>query len=77
MSARRGATGSKRGGAAKFGPHTRSLFVEEPTLAGKSELTEEQQSAIGSRDVSIGLSAGAGCGKTLVLTRRFLTYLDP
>ncbi len=77
MSARRTVTGSKRGGAAKFGPHTRSLFFEEPTLAGRSDLTEEQQSAIGSRDVSVGLSAGAGCGKTLVLTRRFLTYLDP
>ncbi len=39
-------------------------------------LTAEQQSAITTRDVSVALSAGAGCGKTFVLTERFLSHLD-
>ncbi len=29
------------------------------------------------RKLSVGLSAGAGCGKTFVLTRRFLSHLEP
>ncbi|MCS7305141.1 MAG: UvrD-helicase domain-containing protein [Thermoguttaceae bacterium] len=41
------------------------------------ELTQEQQVAVGQRGVSVALSAGAGCGKTHVLTERFLSYLDP
>ena len=40
-------------------------------------LTEEQLKARDTRDVSIGVSAGAGCGKTHVLTSRFLAHLDP
>jgi ATP-dependent helicase/nuclease subunit A len=40
-------------------------------------LTPEQSLAIDRRDVSISLSAGAGCGKTHVLTTRFLAHLDP
>ena len=40
-------------------------------------LTHEQLLARDTRDVSIGVSAGAGCGKTHVLTSRFLSYLDP
>lgn len=40
-------------------------------------LTDEQALAIDRRDVSISLSAGAGCGKTHVLTSRFLSHLDP
>lgn len=40
-------------------------------------LTPEQQAALGTRDVPVALSAGAGCGKTFVLTRRFLSYLEP
>jgi ATP-dependent helicase/nuclease subunit A len=39
-------------------------------------LTSEQQLAIATRDVSVALSAGAGCGKTFVLTERFLSHLD-
>ncbi|MEX0586428.1 MAG: UvrD-helicase domain-containing protein, partial [Pirellulales bacterium] len=39
-------------------------------------LTSEQTTAITTRDVSIALSAGAGCGKTFVLTARFLSHLD-
>jgi ATP-dependent helicase/nuclease subunit A len=41
-----------------------------------TRLTTEQHSAIATRDVSIALSAGAGCGKTFVLTERFLSHLD-
>ncbi len=40
-------------------------------------LTEEQILARDTRDVSVSLSAGAGCGKTHVLTSRFLSHLDP
>ncbi len=42
-----------------------------------TELTWEQQEAVRQRRVSVALSAGAGCGKTHVLTERFLSYLDP
>ncbi len=40
-------------------------------------LTAEQREAIDRREVSIALSAGAGCGKTHVLTERFLSHLQP
>lgn len=40
-------------------------------------LTDEQQVAISTRDVSVALDAGAGCGKTFVLTERFLSHLQP
>ena len=39
-------------------------------------LTEEQRAAIECRQHSVALSAGAGCGKTFVLTERFLSHLD-
>jgi ATP-dependent helicase/nuclease subunit A len=39
--------------------------------------TEEQSCAILTRDVPIALSAGAGCGKTFVLTERYLSHLEP
>ncbi|MGW8257831.1 MAG: UvrD-helicase domain-containing protein, partial [Thermoguttaceae bacterium] len=39
--------------------------------------TDEQCRAIATRDVSVALSAGAGCGKTFVLTERFLAHLEP
>jgi ATP-dependent helicase/nuclease subunit A len=42
-----------------------------------SPLTDEQIRARDTRDVSVALSAGAGCGKTHVLTERFLSHLDP
>ncbi|MCI0332498.1 MAG: UvrD-helicase domain-containing protein [Planctomycetes bacterium] len=42
-----------------------------------AELTPEQQCAIQTRDVSVALSAGAGCGKTFVLTQRFISHLTP
>ncbi len=39
--------------------------------------TDEQRQAITAESVSIALSAGAGCGKTFVLTERFLAELEP
>jgi len=42
-----------------------------------SHLTDEQSAAVAATDRSVALTAGAGCGKTFVLTERFLSYLDP
>lgn len=39
--------------------------------------TPQQAAALETRAVSIALSAGAGCGKTYVLTKRFLAHVDP
>jgi len=39
--------------------------------------TDQQAAAIETQGVSIALSAGAGCGKTFVLTQRFLKGLEP
>jgi ATP-dependent helicase/nuclease subunit A len=39
-------------------------------------LTDEQDRALSLRDTSIALAAGAGCGKTFVLSERFLSHLD-
>ena len=41
------------------------------------KFTDEQQQALASHASSVSLAAGAGCGKTFVLTERFLAYLDP
>ncbi len=38
--------------------------------------TDEQQAAITMRELSVAISAGAGCGKTFVLTERFLAALS-
>lgn len=43
----------------------------------ETALTPEQLAAVDCRDISIALSAGAGCGKTHVLTKRFLSHLAP
>jgi ATP-dependent helicase/nuclease subunit A len=43
----------------------------------RSGLTDEQHRAVTARGTSVALSAGAGCGKTFVLTERFLAELDP
>ena len=40
-------------------------------------LTDQQQRAVAARGTSVALSAGAGCGKTFVLTERFLAELEP
>jgi ATP-dependent helicase/nuclease subunit A len=42
----------------------------------KTALTDEQALALATRDTSIALAAGAGCGKTFVLSERFLSHLD-
>jgi ATP-dependent helicase/nuclease subunit A len=39
--------------------------------------TPQQSAAIVAREFSVALSAGAGCGKTFVLTERFLSHLEP
>jgi ATP-dependent helicase/nuclease subunit A len=39
-------------------------------------LTPQQQQAVSCRGVSVVLSSGAGCGKTHVLTRRYLSHLE-
>jgi ATP-dependent helicase/nuclease subunit A len=43
----------------------------------RPKYTDQQAAAIQTRGVSIALSAGAGCGKTFVLTQRFLNGLEP
>src|SRR3954454_17701143 len=44
--------------------------------SGREEfLTEQQCRAIFTRDLSVLLSSGAGCGKTHVLTERYLAHL--
>jgi ATP-dependent helicase/nuclease subunit A len=40
-------------------------------------LTDQQRAALEAGPRSVSLSAGAGCGKTLVLTERFLAHVDP
>src|SRR6516164_9432216 len=39
-------------------------------------LTPQQHDAVFRRGTSVVLSSGAGCGKTHVLTRRYLSHLD-
>ncbi len=46
-------------------------------MSPSPHLTDEQRRAITARGVSVALSAGAGCGKTFVLTERFLACLEP
>ena len=56
------------------------MFGEEPPPVPQVKsagLTPQQRAAIEARGVSVALSAGAGCGKTFVLTRRFLRHLEP
>src|SRR6185312_12334682 len=38
-------------------------------------LTDQQHRAVHTREVSVVLSSGAGCGKTHVLTERYLSHL--
>jgi ATP-dependent helicase/nuclease subunit A len=46
-------------------------------MTSRPHFTPQQSAAILTQGVSIALSAGAGCGKTFVLTQRFLAGLDP
>ena len=48
-----------------------------PETKKSRPLTEEQSQAIAAQSLSVALSAGAGCGKTFVLTERFLRELEP
>jgi ATP-dependent helicase/nuclease subunit A len=41
------------------------------------DFTSQQKTAVETRHVSVSLSAGAGCGKTFVLTERYLSHFDP
>src|SRR3954467_8273949 len=43
--------------------------------AAPGSLTEQQHTAVFRREVSVVLSSGAGCGKTHVLTERYLSHL--
>jgi ATP-dependent helicase/nuclease subunit A len=45
------------------------------TAVAHSSLTEQQSKAVCRRETSIVLSSGAGCGKTHVLTQRYLSHL--
>jgi ATP-dependent helicase/nuclease subunit A len=47
------------------------------STAAAPKYTPEQQRALGTRTASVALDAGAGCGKTFVLTERYLSHLDP
>jgi ATP-dependent helicase/nuclease subunit A len=47
------------------------------TSSTRPKFTPQQAAAIQTPGVSIALSAGAGCGKTFVLTQRFLAGLEP
>ena len=40
-----------------------------------ASLTAQQEQAVTAREVSVVLSSGAGCGKTHVLTQRYLSHL--
>jgi len=53
------------------------LFEQRMNVTPTIQLTSEQQAALAGYARSVSLSAGAGCGKTFVLTQRFLSYLDP
>src|SRR5271165_2121205 len=44
--------------------------------ARTGRLTEEQRRALEAKAVSVALGAGAGCGKTTVLTERFLAEIE-
>jgi ATP-dependent helicase/nuclease subunit A len=53
-----------------------AVFRNDRTwMTARPQFTDQQARAIETRHVSIALSAGAGCGKTFVLTQRFLAEL--
>ena len=49
--------------------------TESPPSQASVQLTEQQHRAVVMRDASVVLSSGAGCGKTTVLTERYLSHL--
>src|SRR3982751_373921 len=46
-----------------------------PVVPSQPSLTDQQQQAVATRAASVVLSSGAGCGKTHVLTARYLSHL--
>src|SRR5436190_4598250 len=56
---------------------TQTLNVSAAHAKAAPPPTPQQQAAIDTKHVSVVLSAGAGCGKTSVLTQRFLSHLEP
>src|SRR5262245_48283705 len=55
-------------------PSARGAAMNE--TGGPTTLTAEQRISVAARGFHIALSAGAGCGKTTVLTDRFVSLLD-
>ena len=53
------------------------MAARHPERLTRQGWTEQQRRAVAARGVSVALSAGAGCGKTFVLTERFLAQLQP
>jgi ATP-dependent helicase/nuclease subunit A len=53
------------------------MAAQRPQQMNQRPWTDEQRRAVEARGVSVALSAGAGCGKTFVLTERFLAQLQP
>ena len=49
--------------------------TDNPLLLSPENLTDEQRQAVVTRHTSVVLSSGAGCGKTHVLTERYLSHL--
>ncbi len=58
-------------------PHSADKPPAHGALPGDTPLTPQQHAAIHTQGVSVVLSAGAGCGKTFVLTQRFMSHLAP
>jgi ATP-dependent helicase/nuclease subunit A len=56
---------------------SKSDVATAPAGGQRRPPTRQQQAAIDTKHVSVVLSAGAGCGKTTVLTDRFLSHLEP
>src|SRR3954451_7373737 len=52
------------------------MMISSPFSSSTVRLTDQQRRALGVGDASVALSAGAGCGKTTVLTERFLAALE-
>ncbi|MDQ3331733.1 MAG: UvrD-helicase domain-containing protein [Planctomycetota bacterium] len=44
-------------------------------MARSPRFTDQQQAILATKNCSVAVSAGAGCGKTFVLTQRFIGYL--
>jgi ATP-dependent helicase/nuclease subunit A len=51
------------------------MQTESPPSQLSDSLTDQQRRAVATRHTSVVLSSGAGCGKTTVLTERYLSHL--